>query len=277
MNRTFAILLTSSICFSLGFVAPQADAAPAQAPAQKPAAPAATVLPPAAVQNPAAVTTVVLPPASAQSPSAATTVVLPPAVNPVYLDMVAEDANVRLYRNVPSGMVPNDDVRTPVDSEWQEVCGAPCRLRLDPRFEYYIGGRGISSSKSFQLAPNQPYVRVYADSTRIATRIVGWVSFGVGISVGIVGVALASMDSLTSGAHYDSTSSSTSASRSDSTSSGLRTTGIVLGAGGFTAALIGLLYGISGTSYTISPLTPVGTARLRLSPSLELGPTGLVF
>jgi hypothetical protein len=36
---------------------------------------------------------------------------------------------------------------------WSTVCEPPCRLTLDPHYEYRVGGRGVVDSDSFRLPP----------------------------------------------------------------------------------------------------------------------------
>jgi hypothetical protein len=69
--------------------------------------------------------------------------------------------------------------RRPSDgSDWSAVCESPCRLTLDPRFDYRIGGRGVVDSDPFRL-PSSGRVKVEA---RVGSSILR--DLGTGFEIG---------------------------------------------------------------------------------------------
>ena len=78
---------------------------------------------------------------------------------------------VRLTFPMAPGL-PELQRRADGDDAWRSVCESPCRLTLDPRFDYRIGGRGVVDSDPFRLPPSGR-VRVEAHVGSSILRTVG--------------------------------------------------------------------------------------------------------
>lgn len=65
------------------------------------------------------------------------------------------------------------------DDAWRSVCESPCRLTLDPRFDYRIGGRAVVDSDPFRLPPS--------GRVRVEARVGSSILRGVGTAFEIGG------------------------------------------------------------------------------------------
>lgn len=75
---------------------------------------------------------------------------------------------------------------------WQEVCVAPCQVRLDPNASYRVSGDGLVPTRSFILPRNEERVRVDAKMGSSPVRVGGMVLTGGGAaSILAGGLALA--------------------------------------------------------------------------------------
>jgi hypothetical protein len=74
---------------------------------------------------------------------------------------------------------------------WQEVCVAPCQVRLDPNASYRVSGEGLVPSNSFTLPRNEDHVRVDAKMGSSPGRVGGMLLTATGIaSLALGGLAL---------------------------------------------------------------------------------------
>jgi hypothetical protein len=107
---------------------------------------------------------------------------------PAYADETAERGPfVRLTLPMAPGLP--ELQRRAGENAWGAVCESPCRLKLDPRFEYRIGGRGVVDSDPFRLPPSGR-VKVEAHVASSVSRD-GGTAFEIGGFVfGAVGGAL---------------------------------------------------------------------------------------
>jgi hypothetical protein len=74
---------------------------------------------------------------------------------------------------------------------WQEVCVAPCQVRLDPNASYRVSGDGLVPTGSFMLPRNEDRVRVDAKMGSSPARVGGMLLTAGGIgSLALGGLAL---------------------------------------------------------------------------------------
>jgi hypothetical protein len=74
---------------------------------------------------------------------------------------------------------------------WQEVCVAPCQVRLDPNSSYRVSGDGLVPSGTFMLPRNEDRVRVDARMGSSPARVGGMLLTAGGIgSLALGGLAL---------------------------------------------------------------------------------------
>ena len=156
---------------------------------------------------------------------------------------------------------------------WAQLCLLPCRLRVDPRRTYKIGGLGVSESENFELHSGGR-ASLYVHPTSAGVAIIGWTFFGLGAVMTTVGtLVIAGAPS----APADSDQSTTATEARDSRMARFLGGGVVLGVG-IPFLLIGAaaLFGSGSTTVTEGE-TGARIAATRLSDDVWLTPRGIVF
>lgn len=96
---------------------------------------------------------------------------------------MAEEQGPRVELSVPMAPGLPELQRRSAGSPWQPACEAPCGLRLDPRYDYRIGGRGVVTSDSFRLPPE--------DAVHVRAKVGSSVLWGVGTGAMVFGALFA--------------------------------------------------------------------------------------
>ena len=94
-----------------------------------------------------------------------------------------EEAGPRVELSVPMAPGLPELQRRSAGSPWQPACEAPCGMRLDPQYEYRIGGRGVVTSDSFRLPPD--------DAVHVRAKVGSSVLWGIGTGAIVFGALFA--------------------------------------------------------------------------------------
>lgn len=142
-----------------------------------------------------------LPPPAAESPAAAPAAEPPappplaPAGPAVVVELAADDGRATLERRLATsspGGAPLVETGLFSVGHWEHACVAPCRIALDPKFAYRVGGDGLVPTDSFALPQGPSRVRVDAKMGSSAGRVAGIVTTGAGaLAIAAGGLALA--------------------------------------------------------------------------------------
>lgn len=174
----------------------------------------------------------------------------PPAASPtVYVDLKADNPNVRIDRMVGNSAVP--------------VCLAPCRRPLPRDGVYVIQGAGVPATSHFQLPDDRQQVTLDVHAGSSSRRVVGATLIVVGVVGAYVGL-LADTSSLGS-----SDTSSSGGVRGPSSWT------LALLGGGLVATLAGVylcmtthttVVSSTGNTFTLEPAVPRKHSRFALTP-----------
>jgi len=159
------------------------------------------------------------------------------------------------------------------DAGWAELCMLPCRVRVDPRRQYKIGGLGVSESDTFELHSGGRE-SLYVHPTPAGMEALGWTFFGLGAAMTTAAVILIA-GAPSSPADGDDSDAATSAR--DSRTARFLGGGIVLGVG-VPFLLVGAiaLFG-SGSTTVTEGRTGERVAAAHLGGDTWLTPSGIVF
>lgn len=158
---------------------------------------------------------------------------------------------------------------------WAELCLLPCRLRVDPRRQYKIGGIDVSESTTFELRSGE-HESLYVHPTAAGTSALGWIFFGLGATMTTVAtILIAGAPS----APADSDTSAEATNARDSRMGRFLSGGIVLGVGvPFLVIGAAVLFGSSSTTVTNGEDgARIGATRLRIADGAWLTPSGVIF
>ena len=189
---------------------------------------------------------------SGQSPHVATwgMSTTTPAVATTYVDLEADNPNVRLDRTVGNLTVP--------------VCLAPCRRPLPRDGIYVIQGDGVPATSRFQLPDDRQQVTLDVHAGSSGRRIAGGTLIAAGVVAAYAGLLVA-----------DASSASNIFDTSSSGGRGTSSWPLVLLGGGVVATLAGVylcltthttVVSSTGNTFTVAPSAPGKHPRFALTP-----------